>query len=484
MLPNKIAFILFILIVLILLYFNYRYTPMPKIKKTLKQKAKDAVLNHGNLFSIIGTDKLVCNTCKNEVNCQKQFNIDSHIKSAKHQSFQKVLKNQPKLVADKGQCEFSLQITEAFLSADIPLHKLRNPNMVNLFKSMNHPLPSETTCRAQIDKILEKIIQSVKYKILNEQIFLIFDETCHNGMNIGHTLVGILKEPSITYLIKSTVFHKALCAADVSIEIDQILKEIEIEREKFVLFLSDAARYMVSAGTNLKLFYPNLFHVTCVSHLMHNAAEIVRSKFPDVDKLISSVKASTIKNKERRKLFIDIGYPPAPVITRWGSWISAAMYYAKKLPEVKNIFANIESNGVLIANVKKSLESANLVKNLATILDQYSCLTTLSNEMEGSSFTIKEAIDKIESIDLKDDFCGISDYIKKRLELNGISLIKNMSNPSISPLTYQLLLNCQPTSAAVERSFSLLNSMLTKNRNFNETNIQKYVVCQYNSFML
>ena len=54
-----------------------------------------------------------------------------------------------------------------------------------------------------------------------------------------------------------------------------------------------------------------------------------KSHFEDVDQLIAKVKAVTIKIKTRLAKFSAIGYPSQPVPTNWGSWLNAALYYAK-----------------------------------------------------------------------------------------------------------------------------------------------------------
>ena len=48
-----------------------------------------------------------------------------------------------------------------------------------------------------------------------------------------------------------------------------------------------------------------------------------------------------------------VGYPPQPVPTRWESWLNAALYYAKNLPEVKTILESFVGSGILVtqANV-------------------------------------------------------------------------------------------------------------------------------------
>ena len=91
---------------------------------------------------------------------------------------------------------------------------------------------------------------------------------------------------------------------------------------------------MIAAGKTLKSLYRKLLHVTFVSHLLHNCAMKIKSHFEDVDWLIAKIKAVTIKNKTRLANFSAIGYPPQPV-PKWGSWLNAALYHAKNLPEVK-----------------------------------------------------------------------------------------------------------------------------------------------------
>ena len=54
---------------------------------------------------------------------------------------------------------------------------------------------------------------------------------------------------------------------------------------------------MVGAGVIPKSVYPNLFHVTCVAHLLHNCAVNFKSHFVDIDQLIAKVISATVKTK-------------------------------------------------------------------------------------------------------------------------------------------------------------------------------------------
>ena len=104
---------------------------------------------------------------------------------------------------------------------------------------------------------------------------------------------------------------------------DSALRKFETVPENFVHFLTDAAKHMVSAGIMLKNVYQNMRETTCLAHLMHNAAEVVRARFCDVGFLISSVKSATVRNKTKRRQFHASGLkaPPQPVVVRWLGYV-------------------------------------------------------------------------------------------------------------------------------------------------------------------
>ena len=198
--------------------------------------------------------------------------------------------------------------------------------------------------------------------------------------------------------------------------------------------------------------------MTCVAHSLHNCAMKIKSRFEDVDQLIAKVKAVTIKNKTRQAKFSAIGYQPQPVPTRWGSWLNAALYYAKNLPEVKAIVESLVGSGILVTQAKVSLQKSNSAGQLLKIKDQYECLVELIEKMESAKYTIKEAVKAIQELDFSEDTCNINQYIKKRMQNNDISEMINMLRQDISPAVYHMLQNSQSTSASIERSFSMLKN--------------------------
>ena len=74
--------------------------------------------------------------------------------------------------------------------------------------------------------------------------------------------------------------------------------------------------------------YPSLMHVNCVVHLLYNRVICVRAHSKNIDEVIATIMAAIIKNKDRKKDFHDAGLPSPsdPVITKWATWLRAAVY--------------------------------------------------------------------------------------------------------------------------------------------------------------
>ena len=194
-----------------------------------------------------------------------------------------------------------------------------------------------------------------------------------------------------------------------------------------------------------------------------------------IDEVIASIKAATIKNEDRKKEFHDAGLPspPDPVITRWATWLRAGLYYSENLPAVRTIVNNWTSAGLLVSRAKDTINVEDLVSDLIKI-NQYRTLAANEEFLEGSACTITKAYGLLKNMQFDDDLCAIKDYINKRLSNSDLETIINCTNLAIDPTSYALLQKAQPTSAAVERSFSMLNILLRKDRNFDVKNVKKY----------
>ena len=126
---------------------------------------------------------------------------------------------------------------------------------------------------------------------------------------------------------------------------------------------------MSLVGKTLKELYPSLMHVNCVAHLLHNCATRVRAHFKNIDEVIATIKAATIKNKYRKNEFHDGGLPSPldPVITRWATWLISALYYSENLPAVCTIVNNWASADLLVSRAKDAINVKDLVSDLFEI---------------------------------------------------------------------------------------------------------------------
>jgi len=457
---------------------------MPKEATSCRSKATVYEREFPKEFCKNPNGELFCKLCCTIVNCDKRFRVDSHRSSKKHK---KLLPATTSGASTSRQSfiavpkkTFKGKLVEAFLSADIPLYKLQNEKIKELFTSLGQPVPSESNCRAHVSELAEEGIKVLEERFRGKKIFIVADESEIDGSKYFNILIGDISVPEKTYVLDCSIVE-TMNQQVVTTKIDDALKKLNIERNNFVLLVSDAARYMTACTNTLKTLFPQLFHITCLAHMLHNCAEKVRGHFAEVDNLIAAVKAVTVKNKQRRHKFNEIGSPPQPVLTRWGTWLNAVEYYAKHLVEVRNIVNSFEGNGVLVLRAKAAVNDWKVRESLVKIQRDYQVLPQLIKRMENSKYTIKAAYEDITKIDLKEDCAKIGSYIRKRMEKNSdISNIVNLRKDGVSPATYAQIQNCQPTSASVERSFSMLRKLLRKDRSFLPENVEKYLSSYYN----
>ena len=105
-------------------------------------------------------------------------------------------------------------------------------------------------------------------------------------------------------------------------------------------------------------------HINCVAHLLDNFAMRVSAHFKNIDEVMPTIKAVTIKNKDCKKDFHDAGLPsPDPVITRWATWLRTALYHSENLPAVRTIANNWTSAGLLVSRAKDVINVEDLLRD-------------------------------------------------------------------------------------------------------------------------
>ena len=83
-----------------------------------------------------------------------------------------------------------------------------------------------------------------------------------------------------------------------------------------------------------------------------------------------------------------MGSPPEPVVTRWGTWLKAADYYANNLIEVKKIVNEFEGDGILVKRAKEAVNDAGIVV-LKLTENQAGLFSATKNHPEDRVFEIQ-----------------------------------------------------------------------------------------------
>jgi hypothetical protein len=142
----------------------------------------------------------------------------------------------------------------------------------------------------------------------------------------------------------------------------KMLWKDEVKRDRILLFITDAAPYMLKATKGLKMLYPRMVHLTSLVYSLHRVAEEIRGNYPDVDSLISNIKKIFLKVPLRVETFKQeapsLCLPPKLVLTRWGTWLNAAMCYCENYSTSERIVSELDSNEASFIKFVKELFSS------------------------------------------------------------------------------------------------------------------------------
>lgn len=285
---------------------------MPKAKPSQASRLRKFVVEYGeDVFSTDG-EVLLCKLCCRTIAADGKDKVTQHVNTAKHQSNVKcqMKSKQPILTFDTSKkSTFSLELCRVFVEANIPIYKINHPSLRNFLQEYtHHTVPDESTLRkTYLKDCYEENITRIRSALKNERIWISIDETTDSkGRNIVNVIVGSLKKEAATrsFLLHVDELQKTNHKT-IAKTFDEAIKIIDpdFDRNMVLLFVTDAASYMVKAGKCLQSLYPKMVHVTCAAHGLHRVAENVRSQFPDVDRLVSNIKKVFNKCPARVVLF-------------------------------------------------------------------------------------------------------------------------------------------------------------------------------------
>lgn len=304
------------------------------------------------------------------------------------------------------------------------------------------------------------------------------DETQLFSKKYINIIIGTCVTPNNKFLVEVKIISNAVNNKEIVFAVDDIIKEYDLKRSDFRLLLSDAAPYMILAADHLKNIYPNMMSITCFAHLLHNSVFKIKNKYNHVDKLIATMKLLVHKNQTRKLQFKEVGAIPEPIITRWGTWLSAAVFYAENFTFVQEKIKQMNEPGLLFSKASEAINHDEVKKELEEIYEKYAHLEKTIYEVVREDFSIAEAAELVKKLSFRNDDIGLEKYIEKRMDAVDYKEIDKINDIKIKVL----LKNCPCTTISIERSFSMLGKVVTKDKTFLPKNTKAYMMLYYNKF--
>jgi hypothetical protein len=354
-----------------------------------------------------------------QIPCDKKYNIIQHVKTNLHVDRVKKTKNavakQQTITgcvaasSTTRQREFNADLCEAMIKSNIALNKLQNKFFKSfLEKYSNRHIPDESTLRKNyVNSIYKETIEEIKKIVGDNYIWFSVDETIDScGRYVANFIVGVLNDEIATkgFLISSKQLDKTnavTISQFITEELARFFLPNVVPKNKLLLMLSDAAPYMVKAASNIKFFYEKLINCTCLAHGINRIAETIRLQFPLVNELVKSGKKIFVKAPLRvqhfKRALPNVSLPPEPVLTRWGTWLDAAVYYANNFQDFKKIVLEFtDTTTKAITDCKDVMQRQELQNNLVFIKANYNFVSKTIEHLEKEQLLLTESIKIIE----------------------------------------------------------------------------------------
>src|SRR5258705_5850415 len=217
-----------------------------------------------------------------------------------------------------------------------------------------------------------------------------------------------------------------------------------------------------------------------------------------INGLISNVKKVLLKSPLRVQIYKeklpDVPLPPEPVITRWGTWLNAAIFLANHYAGIKEVILGVDpGSSQAVRNCVGIFNDETIANQLAYIKVHFSCLVDAITKLESRELSLSDrlgitnnmgtAIDKANNNIVKTKFCTVLDNnkgYKKLVAINKVLMGSFDETVHIDPELISRYMYAPVTSCKVKRSFLYYKHFLNDRRlPVTMENIEKYLVTSY-----
>jgi hypothetical protein len=391
------------------------------------------------------------------------------------------------------QFQFNFDLCRMMVQSNIPFKKLdKGPFQQFLQTHCNRHVPAESTLRKNyLEPVFREVCNKIKQRIGSNYMWFAVDETTDScGRYVASLILGILKEdiPTKGYVVSCKELSKTnsnSITRFVNESLTSFFLPNAVPTDKILLMISDAAAYMIKAGTNLKIFYEKLIHCTCVAHGLNRIAETIRLEFPVVNKLISNGKKIFVKAPLRvqyfKETFPTIPLPPEPILTRWGTWLEAAFYYSQYINQFEEVVTEfVDAPSQSIRNCIDIFKNKELRQNLAFLKSNYEFVCETITKLEKQGVPLVDSVNMVQKFKEETNSVRgavgrvVSEKLDNVLNKNtGFGILCDIArvlqgeyveNLNIDSTIIPKFKFAQTTSVDVERSFSNFKNILNDRR--------------------
>lgn len=420
------------------------------------------------VFTKIEDNQYTCKFCHVQITYAKKQGLkvfERHLNSKKHLN---VLAAKAKNKMFEAT-NFNFEFVQWMTACNLPFGLLEKSEFTDFLEKISGKKLFDR--KTYTHNILVELHKEMKNKIVEclqgKDFYVMVDESPDlKGRKIVNIMVGILSEVSTEkpFLFETAEMedvNSETISNLIILSVGKIVNKIE-DFKRFKLFISDGAPYCVKTGAIIKIIYRNCKHVICLAHNLHNLAETIRIKCPQINTLASKLKKyfkHKSKNRKKYKKDTFLKQPPYPILTRWGTFILFAEYVYKNFQIIKEYFIKEKKTN----SITTILNNANIHTELHFI-NNYFVIPKIIKKLETRGMKVSDTIAMMKSFaeNIKDDF------VKLRYE----EILSK--NPDISFFVSYDVLKCTIgdrnycyaplTTVEVERSFSIMNNIITSKR--------------------
>ncbi|GBP88131.1 hypothetical protein EVAR_65538_1 [Eumeta japonica] len=159
---------------------------------------------------------------------------------------------------------------------------------------------------------------------------------------------------------------------------------------KNMCFVSDATSLYGESWSSSESILPKIASYHLSSPRPTSSCGRIRKEFGIVNKLISSTK-SVLKAPSRVQAYKErlpnLALPPQPILTRWGTWLKAVLFYAENFEAIKEVVGQFDSSEAIAINSSQlAFENPSIKQNIALIVTHFSNIPDAIERLETKTF--------------------------------------------------------------------------------------------------